>query len=119
MKVSCFNCKYFIKTVTHNKPSCIENTKSISPSKLVTSINWDEVNKKIYNENNISKDDLLLCSKIGFRIFDNKNPNIYCNFFNPIKEPTNIENNIIVNKKENIKLIKRRLESNLYWNKYA
>jgi hypothetical protein len=55
MKVSCFTCKNFLKTFSHN------------------------------SENNRLKDNLLLCKKIGFRIFDNKNPNIYCNFYSPIQ----------------------------------
>ena len=78
MKVSCFTCKYFIKTLQH------------------------------INEKNISKVDLSLCSKIGFRIFDDKNPNIYCNFYSPIEPIKVVENKI--------GLKERRITINLYWN---
>lgn len=76
MKVSCFTCKYFIKTFAHN------------------------------SENNISKDNLLLCNKIGFRIFDYKNPKIHCNLYSPV-EPSPKPGNYIGNKS----IIKSRFDS--------
>jgi hypothetical protein len=79
MKVSCFTCKYFIKTLQH------------------------------ISEKNISKDaDLSLCSKIGFRIFDHRNPNIYCNFYSPIEPIKVVENKI--------GLKEMRMTINLYLN---
>ena len=62
IKVSCFTCKYFMKTLIH--------------------IREHEQQNKIA--------DLSLCSKLGFRIFDKGNTKMYCNFHLPI-EPINNE----------------------------
>ena len=66
MKVSCFNCKYFIKTVIH-------------------------ISEKNILSNKDKAVDLSLCNKFGFRIFDKKDSKILCNFHTPI-EPKNHTN---------------------------
>ena len=55
IKVSCFTCKYFMKTLIH--------------------ISENNQKKKIA--------DLSLCSKLGFRIFEKGDTKIYCNFHLP------------------------------------